>query len=82
MNWWSVDPARVPEAIALAEHVLRVAEQQFNVYYSETGQLARAAQTLAHNSLSWYLLQSGQRLEEALALAAATTTRPAWCCSM
>jgi tetratricopeptide (TPR) repeat protein len=60
------DPTRVPEAIALAEHVLAVTEKQFNFYYSEAGALARGAQTLAHNSLSWYLLQGGHRLEEAL----------------
>jgi tetratricopeptide (TPR) repeat protein len=59
------DPNRTAEAIALARSVLEFTQNENNIYYSEAGQLSRAAQTLAHNSLGWYLLQSGRDLNEA-----------------
>jgi predicted DNA-binding WGR domain protein len=60
------DPTQIPEAIELAEFILEFTQTQFNLYYSEAGQLSRSAQTLAHNALSWYLLQAGTDLNKAL----------------
>jgi predicted DNA-binding WGR domain protein/Leucine-rich repeat (LRR) protein len=60
------DPTRTAEAIALARSVLEFTQDKYDMHYSEIGQLSRAAQTLAHNSLSWYLLQSGADLNQAL----------------
>ncbi len=60
------DPKLIPQAIVLAEEILEYTQNQFDFYYSEEGELSRSAQTLAHNALAWYFLQSGQKLEEAL----------------
>lgn len=68
---------RQDEAEAVAHEILEFTAKQFNLYYSEAGNLSRAAQTLAHNTLAWYkllharnLIKSGEPataiLEEAL----------------
>jgi predicted DNA-binding WGR domain protein/Leucine-rich repeat (LRR) protein len=59
-------PERTQEAIALAHQVLEFTQQHFEMYYSEMGALSRGSQTLAHNTLAWYALQTGVGLEAAL----------------
>jgi predicted DNA-binding WGR domain protein/tetratricopeptide (TPR) repeat protein len=57
---------RTPEAIVLANQVLEFTQENFEMFYSEMGALSRSSQTLAHNTLAWYALQTGVGLETAL----------------
>jgi tetratricopeptide (TPR) repeat protein len=59
-------PERTQEAISLANQVLEFTQQIVEMYYSEMGALSRGSQTLAHNTLAWYALQTGVGLEAAL----------------
>ena len=67
-------PERTQDAIALANQVLEFAQTHSEMYYSEMGALVRGSQTLAHNTLAWYALETGVGLKAALKNANAAIT--------
>ena len=60
------DVTLIERAIGLAEEILEFTTGDTNFHYSAEAELVRAAETLAHNALAWYALQTGKNLEKAL----------------
>jgi predicted DNA-binding WGR domain protein len=61
------DPSLTQTAVFYAEAILEfTGGNGTTFYYSAESELIRAAQTLAHNALAWYTLQTGANLDAAL----------------